>query len=392
MTAGRRVRGASLDGSHVETVRHGMMSAVPDQPLALRAVRGSLRGLAGLPPRGLRVLAGRQRVVDGQTVLPEVQIMLRLLDNAPGQAIEDLDLEAAREELDAEAWLFAGAVHVAAVRDIQVPGAAGPLDVRVYDPAPGRGKGLLVWFHPGGYCLGSLETSDAVCRHLARYSGQAVASVAYRLAPEAPFPAAVEDAVAATRYLRDHVAEVASPGGRVAVGGESSGATLAAVVAREVVEDDAPELAFQLLVTPLVDLVGRRPSHQVYGDGFGLTTRLVDWYADHYLGYLGADRGAGGGAGADVAADPRLNPLRYTSLRGVAPAHVVVAGLDPLRDEGLELADKLRADGVEVSVDDVSGFIHAAINATGLSRTARGILQRCADELRDHLAPRLTRS
>ncbi|GMA21192.1 alpha/beta hydrolase fold domain-containing protein [Arsenicicoccus piscis] len=178
----------------------------------------------------------------------------------------------------------------------------------------------------------------------------------------------------------------------MAVGGESSGATLAAVVAREVVEDDAPELAFQLLVTPLVDLVGRRPSHQVYGDGFGLTTRLVDWYADHYLGYLGADRGAGGGAGADVAADPRLNPLRYTSLRGVAPAHVVVAGLDPLRDEGLELADKLRADGVEVSVDDVSGFIHAAINATGLSRTARGILQRCADELRDHLAPRLTRS
>lgn len=240
------------------------------------------------------------------------------------------------------------------VRDTTIPGGAGELRARVYRPAAGP-LPTIVFFHGGGWVIGDLDTHDLTCRTLARDADAVVVSVDYRLAPEHPFPAAIEDALAATRWVADHEAELGGAG-IVAVGGDSAGGNLSAVVA-QVFRDEGRDLAGQLLIYPATDISGDYPSLTENGEGYFLDTGTMGWFLEQYA------------AGADPA-DPRLSPL-LGDVTGVAPAVVVVAQFDPLRDSGTAYARKLEAAGVPVELRTFGGLIHGFVDMGRHSRGAQ---------------------
>ncbi|MDX6642964.1 MAG: acetyl esterase, partial [Solirubrobacteraceae bacterium] len=265
--------------------------------------------------------------------------------------------------------------QVARVEQITVAGAAGPLGARLYVPHDGgESGGLLVYFHGGGFVVCDLKTHDNTCRFLSREAGTRVLSVDYRLAPEHPFPAGVEDALAAFRFAVEHATELGADPARVAVGGDSAGGNLAAGVARGAAADDGPAPAFQLLFYPWLDLSSKRESYRLFGEDFFLTEANLDWYASHYL------------AEAGEALDPRCSPLLAEKLDGIAPAYIATAGFDPLRDEGEEYAQRLRAAGVPVALRRHDGLIHGFVNTIGVGHTGREALLEASGALRVGLA------
>jgi acetyl esterase len=223
------------------------------------------------------------------------------------------------------------------VRDLALPGPAGEIPVRLYRPAPGP-LPTLVYFHGGGFVIGDLESVDPLCRRIAAEAGCAVLSVGYRLAPEHRFPAAFEDAWAVTEHL------ASPPGATVAVGGDSAGGGLAAAVALAA-RDAGLTLAHQLLIAPLTDTAMDTPSYAAYGDGYGLQATTMA----HFLGLYAGD--------ADRA-DPRMAPLRAARLAGVAPATIITAECDVLRDEAETYAGRLAAEGVPVGLRRCDGMVH----------------------------------
>lgn len=246
---------------------------------------------------------------------------------------------------------------MAEVRDLHIPAAHGVIPARRYLADPGDTDRLLVYFHGGGWVLGDLEVSDSTCRFLARHAGVSVLSVDYRLAPEHPFPAAVEDARTAFDYAVNMAADWGHDPHRIAVGGDSAGANLAAVLSLETRREagvGAAAPAFQLLIVPCVDLVTKRDSYREFATGHFLTERHMDWYRDLYLG------------GAD-AAEPRVSPLLADDLSGLPPAYVATAGFDVLRDEGAAYAAALSAAGVPVALRRHGGLIHPFAQSTGVS-------------------------
>jgi acetyl esterase len=178
-----------------------------------------------------------------------------------------------------------------------------------------------VFFHGGGFVLGSIETHDGACRCLADEAGVRVLSAEYRLAPEHPFPAAADDAIAAFNYVAAHALEIGVQPGRIAVGGDSSGGNLAAVVAHAAARGDGPRPAFSLLLYPATDALGKHRSYQLFGRGFRLDDEERDWYRGQYL------------TTEDLVADPRVSVLHDTQLTGLPPTYVATSGFDPLRDE-----------------------------------------------------------
>lgn len=251
--------------------------------------------------------------------------------------------------------------EVAAVADRSIAGPGGPLALRLYRPlASGAGQALpaLVYFHGGGWTIGDLDTHDVICRLFANRAGCAVISVDYRLAPEAKFPAAVEDCWAATRWVREQGAAIGIDPGRLAVGGDSAGGNLAAVVAL-LARDADLKLALQLLIYPATDFANDKPSHERFAEGYMLTRTSIAWFTDNYL------------TGPADIADWRASPLRAASLAGTAPALVITAGFDPLRDEGKAYADRLAAAGVPVRYVCHDGMIHGFFGMTGKIDVAR---------------------
>ncbi len=238
--------------------------------------------------------------------------------------------------------------EVAAAVDRTIAGPGGPIRLRLYRALGSRdGEALpvLAYFHGGGWTFGDLDTHDAICRMLANEARCAVVSVDYRMGPEHKFPAAIEDCWAALRWL---LAEGAGHGfdpRRVAVGGDSAGGNLAAVLAL-MARDAGERLAFQLLIYPATDFACDAPSHSLFAEGHLLTRDAISWFTTNYL------RDA-----ADIA-DWRASPLRARDLSGVAPALVVTAGFDPLRDEGKAYADRLAASGVATRYACYDGMIH----------------------------------
>jgi acetyl esterase len=335
-----------------------------------------VRALAALPDGLLRVVIGRPVAIDGQELHVEAQLGLKLLALAGAPPLETLSVAEGRAQVAEDARTFEGVrPEVARVDEITLSGAAGQLRARLYVPdGDGEDDGLLVYFHGGGFVVCDLETHDNPCRFLARQAGARILSVDYRRAPEARFPAAIEDALAAFRFASEHARELGADPARVAVGGDSAGGNLAAGVARLAAADGGPAPAFQLLFYPWLDLSRKRDSYRLFGDGFYLTEPELDWYKGQYV------------AKAAHALDPRCSPLLAEEFGGVAPAYIATAGFDPLRDEGEEYAELLRAAGVPVALRRHQGLIHGFVNAIGVGHTGRDALLEAAGALRVGLA------
>ena len=242
--------------------------------------------------------------------------------------------------------LDAGAPKDLDVRNLEVAGGAGPIKARLYKPqgATGTGPGL-VYFHGGGFVIGNLDTHDDFLRRLCKASGVRVLSVDYRLAPEHPFPAAHDDALAATRWAFDHAAEIGFDATRIAVGGDSAGGNLSACMALEMRGDAGRKLAFQLLLYPATAMNQDTPSRRALATGYVLTAEVMDWFGNHY------------GAEAHPQAK-RAEPVHAADLSGLPPALVVTAGFDPLKDEGKAYAGALNKAGVKATHIEYPTFVH----------------------------------
>jgi acetyl esterase len=263
----------------------------------------------------------------------------------------------------------------ALVEDRVVPGPAGPIAVRTFRPQGTAGQRLpaLVWFHGGGFVIGSVPESDADCRHLSTLASVAVISIEYRLAPEHPFPAATDDCFAATSWVAEHAAELGVDPNRIAVGGDSAGGNLAAVVALMARDRGAPRIRFQLHVYPVTDLVTfDTPSYTENADGYFLTKRTMHWFRDHY-------------AKGDVdRKNPYASPL-HADLRFLPPAFVVTAEFDPLRDEGERFAERLERAGNVVTLRRYDGMIHGFFSMNAFLDDGKRVLSDCAAAVKDAL-------
>jgi acetyl esterase len=265
---------------------------------------------------------------------------------------------------------------IGVVTNLAAEGPGGPIPVRVYRPAgvadatplPG-----LVYFHGGGWVIGDLDTHDVLCRQLTAEAGVSVVSVDYRLAPEHKFPGAVDDAWAATRWAVARAGELGIDASRLAVGGDSAGGNLAAVVAMLAREQGRPSIKFQVLLYPVTDLADESKSYQDFADGYLLTRDGMRWFSQHYLN------------SRDEAGDWRASPLRARTLDGLPPALVVTAGFDPLRDEGEAYARRLREAGVRVDYVCYGGMIHGFVPMGRLLETGNRAVAHVAASLRDAL-------
>ena len=245
--------------------------------------------------------------------------------------------------------------------DRRIPGPEGDIPVRVYTPLDTKDALLpgLVFFHGGGFVIGDLDTHDDLCRCLANGSGCRVVSVGYRLAPECPFPAAVEDCYAATKYAAAHAGEFGIRADQLAVGGDSAGGNLAAVVC-QLAKAEGPKIGFQLLIYPVTQLgQPEMPSMKENEKGYFLERDSMAWFTRMYC------------PDAKHHGDARMSPLLAKDLSGLPPAYVVTAGFDPLRDEGKAYADKLDAAGVSVTYVNYPGMIHGFFSLRGLIPKAR---------------------
>ncbi|MCW2792833.1 MAG: Alpha/beta hydrolase fold-3 domain protein [Nocardioides sp.] len=339
-------------------------------PVRILLEKAVLRSTMALPEPAQRRLAGRPVVRDGQTLATDVQLMLRLQRVTRQPAAETLPIPQGRESILYNAVLSGGAQPIGAVRDLPV----GDLPARLYVPtaAPTPGP-LLVFFHGGGWIYGDLDSHDAPCRFLAERSGVRVLAVEYRLAPEAPFPAAYDDCLAAYRWVVENAESIGADPARLAVGGDSAGGCLAATTAIAAAEEGLP-LAYQLLVYPGTDHTATTGSRELFADGFFLTQAFMDLASATYLP---------DGTAPD---DPRASPLFAELPAGLAPAYVVTAGFDPLRDEGEAYARKLADAGVGVELKRFPDQIHGFFNIVGVGRTSRAAVGEIAAKLKAALA------
>ena len=266
--------------------------------------------------------------------------------------------------------------EIGSVRDLAAEGPRGPIPLRIYRPAgvpASTPLAALVYFHGGGWVIGDLETHDVLCRQLTAESGASVVSVDYRLAPEHKFPAAADDAWAATRWVVANAARLGVDAARLAVGGDSAGGNLAAVVTLLAREQRAPAIGLQILLYPVTDLAAETRSYRDFAEGYLLTRDGMRWFSAHYLN------------APDEAADWRASPLRAQSHAGLPPALIVTAGFDPLRDEGEAYAGRLRDAGVRVDYVCYGGMIHGFVPMGRLIDTATRAVSLIAASLRQTL-------
>jgi acetyl esterase len=324
--------------------------------LADRIEKGAFQGLLKVPGAIRRRLDVRPRRIDGNRLDPDTNIGLQILTRLPNKEFDELPVEEARRELALQSWMFAGdPTPVGATRDLVIPSEAGGIPARLYRPLGaerGTPRPLLIYFHGGGWVLGDIDTHDPGCRYLCSEAGIAVLNVDYRLAPEHPFPAAVEDALVAFHWAHANAADLGINPDRIAVGGDSAGGNLAAVIAQETKREGGPMPAFQLLGAPVTQIGAETASRRTFAEGYFLTKANMDWYEAHYLG------------SADPA-DVRASPLLAEDVSGVCPALVAVAGFDVLRDEGIAYAEKLTAAGVPTTLRVHTDAVHPMLTMLG---------------------------
>jgi acetyl esterase len=311
---------------------------------------------------------------------PESQRLIDLMAAANRPAWNTLSPEAARElYLSLRPGAQGPRPAEVEVVDRTIAGPAGDLPVRIYRPvsvaADAKLPGL-VYAHGGGWVFGNLDSHDVLCAQLALEAGIAVFAVDYRLAPEARFPGAFDDMVAGLKWVAANGPSVGIDPAKLAIGGDSAGGNLAAAVSIWARDNRGPRLRLQLLAYPVTDAVARAESYRRYEDGYGLNAATMEWFFDHYM----PDKGGRG--------DWRVSPLRAGSLAGLAPALVITAGFDPLRDEGRAYAFRLQQEGTVADLMEFGGMLHGFLSSPMLLHGARRGTTLAAAALREALVQR----
>jgi acetyl esterase len=311
------------------------------------ALRIGVRVIQWIPSWLKRLLAGKAVTIDGNTLDITLQLILAVQNRTrTGGVSAGGDLESARALMRSSHALLATHVTVPS-SDLTIPGPDNPLRARHYrPPVPGTAP-LLVFFHGGGFVLGDIESHDGLCRMICRDAAIHVLSVEYRLAPEHRAPAAVDDCIAAYRWALGNAAELGTDPYRIGVGGDSAGGNLAALVTLRSRDEGIPQPAVQVLIYPILDFSAKTRSRTLFADGFFVSPQDSDWFQDSYLDGTGI-----------AANDPRVSPLRAADLSGLAPALVLTAGFDRLRDEGNDYAAALRSAGVTVDHRQFDALTH----------------------------------
>jgi acetyl esterase/lipase len=284
---------------------------------------------------------------------PDVTIVLEMIESLRLPPVESLSPEAARALFNALATQRPPGPAVGEIVDGALPGAAGELKFRLYRPASAGPHPVVVYYHGGGWVLGGHDSDDPLCRDLCVRSDSIIVSVDYRHAPEARFPAAVDDAFAALKWVSSRAASLGGRAGAVSVAGWSAGANLATVVCRLARDAGGPPVAGQLLIAPVTDADLTRRSYEENGERYLLTSAMMHWFFDHYVDAAGRT-------------DPRVAPLRAKDLSSLPPATIVTCEFDPLRDEGTAYAEALAAAGVDVQHIKARGHIHSSLTMVDL--------------------------
>jgi acetyl esterase len=301
---------------------------------------------------------------------PDARAYLDQVDLMALPPIDGMTVSEARQSVEAGADLLFGPKDaVAEVKDLAIAGSAGSIPIRIYSNGPADQGGVLVYFHGGGWVFGSINTHDGVCRALARRTQCTVVSVEYRLAPENKFPAAIDDAWASVEWTFKRRADLGTQKPCIAVGGDSSGGNLAAVVALRARDGGLP-LCFQLLVYPVTDCHSDTASYNEFATGYGFTRNEMQWFLGHYLN-SSADR-----------ENPTASPLLSRDLSGVAPALVITCEYDVLRDEAEAYSDRLRAAGVPARYSRYDGLLHGFYRMGAVFRRSQEALDESASALR----------
>ncbi|BBZ10250.1 alpha/beta hydrolase [Mycobacterium branderi] len=323
-------------------------------PLGTRTKAAVLRTLFKLPTPARRLLAGPPVRIDGQEQALDAQLMIRIKNRSGSDVFTD-PIEEARIRYDGLPRLLGYQSPLpVATREIVIPAEHGYIPATLYTPAGlATPSGLLLYYHGGGFSVGSRISHDPVARFFAINAAVQVLSVEYRRAPEHRFPAAVEDAMTAFDYACQQAADLGADPHRIAVGGDSAGGNLAAVTAQQATRRGGPLPRFQLLMYPPTDLSTRRPSRDLFNHSSTFTDQNLQWALSNYLP-----------PGTDLS-DPRLSPL-HGDVKGLPPAYIATAGFDPLRDEGEAYANKLRAGGVPVVLSRQADLPHAFLNFVAL--------------------------
>ena len=302
---------------------------------------------------------------------PQARALLERVAAAKAPPLHSLSApEARRVYRESRAALAPPPIEVEEVRELSIPGPAGPLRSRLYRSAKGGTPACVVYFHGGGFIYGDIDTHDAVCRGIAVHGGCAVVSVDYRLAPENKFPAAVEDSFAATAWVAANAATLGFDPQKIVVAGDSAGGNLAAVSALAACERGAPQIAMQVLVYPTTDFFAESESLARFAEGHLLTRASIRWVKRTYL------------REERDAADWRASPLRASDVSRLPPAYIVTAGFDPLQDEGRAYADRLAGAGVSVTWECFEGQVHGFLLMGGVMAAAGHAIQRIGQMLR----------
>jgi acetyl esterase len=348
------------------------LAAPPRLPAALE--HRVVKRLCELTPRAQRRLFGRPPEIDGQVVAPDIHVVLELAKRTGEDSLTGgLPPEQARAYVRRSAAVLAGTpLPMAEVFDFEIPGPAGQLGARLYVPfgAPPPPRPMLVYIHGGGWMVGDLESHDSACRFMAAHSGVSILSHTYRLSPESPFPAAVEDCQAAFRWAFALAAELGADPARIAIGGDSAGGNMATGVCIAMRDQGGPRAAMQLLIYPATEAVDPRRSRHLFSDGFILTQLDIDHCEKAYL----PDKSMG--------YQPLASVLRAPDVGNLPPAYIATAGFDPFRDEGEEYGLRMREAGVAVAIRRHPRLVHTFANMTPISRSARSAMAEAAGALR----------
>ena len=310
-----------------------------------------------------------------EVIDPEAAAYLSWMQSLGLPALADQGVDEARRQSRMRVSMLAGEPEpVASVKDAEASGPRGPIGCRIYTPVQGEALPALLYLHGGGWVLGDIDSHDSVCRALARRAGCVVLSIDYGLAPEHRFPEPLEDSWAGLEWLHQNAAVLGVDPERIAVGGDSAGGNLAAVLAHWARDRGGPKIAAQLLIYPVTDFDLDTESYRNVGTGYGLTRESMRWFWEKYL------------ADPDEGASPDASPLRARDFTNLPPALVLTCELDPLESEGSAYAASLRAAGVSVDHINEAGMIHGYIRMAGVIGRARKSWDDCVRFLRREMA------